>query len=189
MWQNIVAGWSIAWSPDGRMIAFSDEGGIHTLNLDDFKVRKVVDRLAVGDPSSEPPKQPSWSPDGGYLAFVATGGSFCIPAGDCYDSPRIFIASLNSPGITNPVIDSLLRIDFDPAWSPNGKKIAFSSVRRCAWDYTETNSDIYIMNLDGTEVTRLTKWSFHEGQPVWSPDGKKSLSPDGAMETIARAFM
>jgi len=44
-----------------------------------------------------------------------------------------------------------LAIDRNPAWSPDGSKIAFWSDRNAA------NPEIYIMNLDGSDVVRLTK--------------------------------
>ena len=50
--------------------------------------------------------------------------------------------------------------DTSPAWSPDGKKIAFLS-----------NGHIYIMNADGRSVIRLTEEGGRD--PVWSPDGKK----------------
>lgn len=56
--------------------------------------------------------------------------------------------------------------DGDPAWSPDGKKIAFSSMR-------DGNKEIYVMNADGTNVVRLTYNPFEDKQPAWSPDGAR----------------
>ena len=56
---------------------------------------------------------------------------------------------------------------FSPVWSPNGKRIAFSSYRNWV-------SDIYVMNADGTGISRLTDgWSGNSFDPAWSPDGKR----------------
>jgi len=57
-----------------------------------------------------------------------------------------------------------------PVWSPDGKRIAFSSSR----DRTDYGSSIYTMNADGTDVRRLTNSPpRNDYQPKWSPDGKK----------------
>lgn len=55
--------------------------------------------------------------------------------------------------------------DGSPAWSPDGKRIAFYSER-------DGNAEIYVMNADGTGVMRLTRSSADEGYPAWSPDGR-----------------
>jgi TolB protein len=60
-----------------------------------------------------------------------------------------------------------------PAWSPNGRKIAFHSNRGGGVG----ESDIYVMNADGSEQTRLTNLTAlglggaHFAS--WSPDGEK----------------
>jgi Tol biopolymer transport system component len=57
--------------------------------------------------------------------------------------------------------------DTDPAWSPDGTKIAFSSTRDGGGE------EIYVMNADGTNVTRLTNNEHIDTEPTWSPDGTK----------------
>lgn len=55
--------------------------------------------------------------------------------------------------------------DFDPAWSPDGTKIAFArSSGGCC-------SDIYVMDADGTNVTQVTTGPDPDNAPTWSPDG------------------
>jgi Tol biopolymer transport system component len=57
--------------------------------------------------------------------------------------------------------------DTDPAWSPDGTKIAFVS------DRDNYAGEIYVMNADGTNVTRITDNIDYDREPVWSPDGTK----------------
>ena len=53
-----------------------------------------------------------------------------------------------------------------PAWSPDGSKIAFQSDR-------DGNSEIYVMNADGTNVIKLTSNTAEDWTPAWSLDGCK----------------
>ncbi|MBA3726283.1 MAG: PD40 domain-containing protein [Armatimonadetes bacterium] len=53
-----------------------------------------------------------------------------------------------------------------PAWSPDGKKIAFVA-------YRGHSQEIFVVNADGSGQTNLTNDSMTCNQPVWSPDGKK----------------
>jgi Tol biopolymer transport system component len=58
--------------------------------------------------------------------------------------------------------------DFNPAWSPDGTKLAFQS------DRGQTNDwDIYAVNWDGSGLTRLTSGPETDQEPAWSPDGTK----------------
>jgi TolB protein len=61
--------------------------------------------------------------------------------------------------------------DSKPAWSPDGSKIAFESLRDDVANLKHV--DIYIMNADGTGVNRLTNGSEIDYGPAWSPDGTK----------------
>ncbi len=53
-----------------------------------------------------------------------------------------------------------------PAYSPDGKRIAFCSSR-------EGEFDLYVMNADGTDVKRIIKLEGMQTRPCWSPDGKR----------------
>ncbi len=59
-----------------------------------------------------------------------------------------------------------------PAWSPDGKQLAF--VRAA-----DGKSQIFLLPLDGGEATQLTKFKYGAGSPVWSPDGKQLLFSSG----------
>ena len=66
-----------------------------------------------------------------------------------------------------PVLESNSTIEWTPALSPDGKKIAFARTLR----RRDPHSDIYVMGSDGSNVTRLTDHPSEEGFPTWSPDG------------------
>lgn len=73
--------------------------------------------------------------------------------------------------IYHPLNQSLQRIteqpgeDRDPALSPDGMRIAFSSRRNGYWD-------LYILDLNSGQVERVTDTPDYEGAPSWSPDGQ-----------------
>ena len=79
-----------------------------------------------------------------------------------------------------------LDIDFTPAWSPDGSKIAFH--RNRAGDF-----EIYAMNADGSNQTNLTNTPAvqdDEVLPAWSADGSKitfRITRDGNNEIYAMA--
>ena len=61
----------------------------------------------------------------------------------------------------------------EPAWSPDGSTIVFSSKRSGA-------SSLYAMGVDGSGTRRLTSTKDDDGQPAWSPDGKRIVFARGA---------
>ncbi|HEX2302159.1 MAG TPA: hypothetical protein VHH57_00935 [Gaiella sp.] len=71
----------------------------------------------------------------------------------------------------------------EPAWSPDGTRIAFVSAR-------EGSFDIYAMNADGTGTRRLTSSNANDHSPTWSPDGTRiafSRSSDGGHVWVMNA--
>ena len=62
--------------------------------------------------------------------------------------------------------ESVGELDRAPAWSPDGTRIAFSSER-------DGNSDIYVMNPDGSNKVRLTEHAAIDTDPAWSPAGTR----------------
>ena len=55
-----------------------------------------------------------------------------------------------------------------PSWSPDGKRIAFTSAAPGA----DTPAAVYVMNADGTNMRKIAADAFENSAPAWSPDGK-----------------
>jgi uncharacterized repeat protein (TIGR01451 family) len=86
-------------------------------------------------------------------------------ASDRDGDAEIYTMNLNGTGVTKRTSNSTH--DFNPAWSPDGSKIAFQSYR------SENQSDIYVMNANGTSQTVRASNLAWDGDPTWSPDGTK----------------
>ncbi len=81
------------------------------------------------------------------------------------------------------------------AWSPDGRKIAYTTKQVLGTDYTvSTNSDIYVVDLDSGETTNLTMGMMgYDVEPVFSPDGGRiawlSMERDGYEADRNRLFV
>jgi TolB protein len=79
--------------------------------------------------------------------------------------PKIYTLELETGKITR-LTDGPLWRDEHPVWSPDGRRIAFSSTR------AGNNFDIYVMDADGTAIERITDHAAPEQDPTWAPDGR-----------------
>ena len=166
------------WSPDGTHLVYRQtaenplvqDGDIWLLDIAGSAVDPVhpVTHAVLYRPGDE--RYPTFSPDGTKIAFRA-GADLVEGNGD----EEIYV--MNADG-TN-VVQLTSNADFDsaPAWSPDGKQIAFENAPAATLDPSSgaepEQKDIYVMNAAGTNVRRLTDTPGKDEGPVWSPDATK----------------
>lgn len=149
-------------SPDGKRIAFFSSRGIFSIDLYIANARTgaIERRLAAAGngPHSDALRfinsAGTWSPDGkrfAYVLFAEGDDQLSIAAIEGGDNSDLRIAGVGA--ITNP------------AWSPDGRSIAFSGTSGGV-------SDLYLVDIATSSVRRLTNDKFTDLQPAWSPDSR-----------------
>jgi Tol biopolymer transport system component len=98
-------------------------------------------------------------PEGnGKVAFVSTEAG----------NPDIFTIKPDGTAKSPNLTASSAFPDLQPAWSPDGRRIAFTSLR-------DGDREIYVMNADGSHQRRLTNDPARDDDPSWSPNGRQIL--------------
>jgi len=152
-----------SWSPDGRKIVFSGlrdgQHGIFVMSVDNPTTITNVGH-ARGYQSD-----PAWSPDGSRIAFTSDWRAFDF----VYDA---YVAKADGSGISILFEGPFSSPDgpqfyFQPAWSPDGGKIA---VVVCAYvsDTCHPNSSVSVANADGSGLRSLVQ-TDGSARPAWSP--------------------
>jgi Tol biopolymer transport system component len=80
------------------------------------------------------------------------------------DVNDVYVINADGSGLTK--LTSHPGNDFDPAWSPDGTRIAFRSER-------DGNNEIYVMNADGSSPRNVSNYPGDDWGPAWSPDGSR----------------
>jgi dipeptidyl aminopeptidase/acylaminoacyl peptidase len=145
------------WSPDGtRLVVVSSSIG--TTHAEDMKRRGKLERPTPGKP---PPSDYRFID---RLEYMLNGEGFT------YDRiAHLWLVDVAS-GATTRLTDGPVP-DGDPAWSPDGKRIAFASNRRRDHDLAFRQA-IHVVDVESGRVTAVTggpRSIF--GQPAWMPDG------------------
>jgi TolB protein len=157
---------SPAWSPDGTKVAytcFAYHKNAHMRNADLFLYELDTGKRFLISYRKGINSGAAFAPDGKYLYFTMSQGG----------SPDIFRMSYDGQDLS-PIThgpDGVMNVE--PAVSPDGKKIAFSSDRSTYSAGSKSGRPmIYIMDIDGRNVKRVTYAGKYNSTPTWSPDGK-----------------
>lgn len=161
------------FTPDGKHILFvenTDDGFRHQkshLAIIDIKTRKIhyVTEITKG----EIVNAPALSPDQTKIVYSLS------PSPSSYDNSIFGLYTINADGTGQHRITKIRNhgYDRDPVWSPDGCKIAFVSTRDMPpFSDVIGITNIYAVNANGSNEKRLTKSSYSNETPTWSPDGK-----------------
>ena len=196
-----------SWAPDGSRIGYSK---FHVVGDTSENAEAAIWSVAAdGTARTELLSGegmfwlPRWSPDGQWLAFTreARGGPWGA-AGPVGPGPG---AGPQGGGVVGPLSIPLPHADIwrvpangagtpvrltdsegddrAPVYSPDGLRILFDSTR-------DGNTELYVMNADGSNQRRLTENDSEEWGASWSPDGRQiAFNSDrtGAMEIYVMA--
>jgi len=168
------------WSPDGTKITYTGtntgNSEVYVINADGTGATNLTNNAATfgGEDGHA-----SWSPDGTQIAFHTNRDCpFCGTGGGFFE---IYVMNADGTGQTRVTFDG--QNDSEPAWSPDGTKIAFDTL---SGTNNEGKRDIAVIGVDGNDRVRLTDndgvrdgdpyWAF--GGPLTPPDSDSDNVPD-----------
>jgi Tol biopolymer transport system component len=161
-------------SPDGKKIVFTSlkdgDLDIYTMNVDGTDMRRLTTQPGYDG-------GPWWSPDGTKIVYRAWH-----PVDSALVTYRQLLAErlvrpnrmelwiMNADGSGQRQITKLGGANFGPSWTPDGKRLIFSS------NYKQPRSgnfDLFLVSLDGTGLEQITTHESFDGFPMFSPNGKQ----------------
>lgn len=186
------------WSPDGRKIAFlSDRDGATQLHVMWIDTRDIAQLTHV----ERAPSSIAWSPDGKKLAFTMTvpdketplkvtlperpqGAQWAKPAvivdrltwarDGVGPVPKGFTHIFLVDAITGGTPRQLTDGNYNhsgPEWSPDGKSLYFSAIRKPDAEYLRNDSEIYSLNIASGAIKELTGRKGPDASPAADPRG------------------
>lgn len=153
----IGPGYSPAWSPDSRSVAYEHGGSIYVRDIraDGY----ISPARLVGDVPVGAAIAAAWSPGGEWLAFevrrfiapALTLGEIYVVRPDGRDL-RLLTGDFAAPA-------------FSPIWAPDNRRITFVAAEDSA-------RSLWWIDIADGSMTRLTSHGGHDHHAVWAPDGR-----------------
>jgi len=145
---------SIAWSPDGRSLAFH------------MRVREKPEPIAK---LLEKPEGAKWAPQPRVmerLIYRNDGGGYVKPG-----YTQLFLVPAEG-GTPRQLTDGPFQHGGEPAWLPDGSALIIEANRREDWEYESRNTELYRVAIGTAEISQLTDRFGPDRSPAVSPDGR-----------------
>ena len=145
-----------AWSPDGESIAANSAGGLFVARRSSgWRPRRVV---------RDPVDAVHWLRDGKRLIYASSARD---------NDHELF--TLRPDGGALRALTRNRAVEIDPAWSPDGTRIAYSRAEQAGLACKGCAVHIYVMGANGSRPTRLAQHphGIYDHSPDWSPDGAR----------------
>jgi dipeptidyl aminopeptidase/acylaminoacyl peptidase len=142
-----------AWFPDSQRIVFSRDNDLWTQRVGSTEPTRLT-----RDQGDE--RAPVVSPDGKLVAFYSTRSGhqdiWTVPSDGSAPSRALTTAAM-----------ALDDIRFAPAWSPNGREVAYISNEADYW-----HDDVWVAEVASGKSRQVSKSLMAASSPAWSPDGR-----------------
>jgi Tol biopolymer transport system component len=168
-------------SADGKQIVFGSQRDgnfdVYIMNADGSNMRRLTDRMGYNG-------GPWFSPDGTKIVWRAWYPETDAEKSQWKDSMEnnyilafpLDLWVMDVDGSNKRMVLHNAATNFAPSWHPDGKRIIFAS-NRDDWHADIKayghNFELYLINVDGSNLTRLTYNTVFDSFPMFSPDGKK----------------
>lgn len=150
--KNNTLNLSPAWSPDGKKITYTSfitgKAEIFEYNLRSKKTKQLTYENANSSGAN-------WNPEGAIMAFSSS-----TPSGSTH------IYTISGAGDSKEPLINSSGIEVEPAFSPNGNYLAYTSNK-----YSKPM--IFLYNFETRENIRLTFSGWYNASAAWSPDSEK----------------
>lgn len=144
----------------GQIAFASQRSGSYQIHMYDLATGKT-DQITDVDGGA---CQPSWDPSGMKIVFTSPCRSF---SADSYPNATLYIVDVESGEVVPALDDGDDMNGYDPAWSPDGTMIAFTSIISSGG-----RKNIFTVNVETGEVINRTDAFVWDYMPAWSPNGE-----------------
>jgi Tol biopolymer transport system component len=131
-----------ALSPDGRHLAYSENGSLARHNVDSNKRERLRNDIRIV-------VSPAWSPDGKRIAFAKTCAGGEAELDESRPSCGLWIANADGTGVRK-----IFGWGKNPAWSADGRRLVFDGIQP-----RHKQRAVYTIRTDGTGLVRVSPWA------------------------------